>query len=142
MKIQAGQTGRAQGAAWDNSAVLVVMRSCLADVGTWRASVAPRERATHRQSRPAQRLGQRDPLDAGNVPLEECQRVSDVGDLVGRREGLGEPLARVEQAPQLEVDGGAPLARHVPRLRIQDEIRHGGLALGGLGCQKEPPDWS
>ena len=70
--------------------------------------------------------------------LEERQRVSGDGDLVGRREGLGEPLARVEQAPQLDGAGGVHLARHDPRLWIQDEIHDAGFALGRLGCQKPP----
>ena len=58
------------------------------------------------------------PLDASEVPLEESQRVLRDGDLVGRQEGVGEPLARVEQAPQLNGAGGVPLARHDPHLRI------------------------
>ena len=142
--MPAGRAGRVEGLARENSAVLVVMRmSCLADAGTWRECVfsAGASDASAKSSSSAAPSAPV-PLDAREVPLEECKRVGGDGDLVGRQEGVGEFLARVEQALQLDVDGGGHLARHVPRLRIQDEIRHGGLALGGLGCQKEPPDWS
>ena len=80
------------------------------------------------------------PLDASEVPLEESQRVLRDGDLVGRHERVGEPLARVELTLQLDGAGGVYLARHDPRRWIQDQIRDTGW-VGGSGGGKRSPQF-
>ena len=114
----------------DEERVLVLDRFELRrEEGPFVLKVDDRRELEH--ERPAQRLDQRHVrLGAGEVRLEERQRVCGDDELVRRQEGLNDPLALARLAHQLGRSRRDPLVQSPSASGIQDEIQC-GFRLGG-----------